>query len=78
VLVIILGVEGLFMGAFEIIKGFQGAGAGSFILGAINLLVGVLLLSSPMAAALAVPLVFGILLLVQGVALIIWALRVRA
>jgi uncharacterized membrane protein HdeD (DUF308 family) len=37
-----------------------------------------LLLGSPAAAALAVPLVFGVLLLVQGVALIIWAFRVRA
>jgi uncharacterized membrane protein HdeD (DUF308 family) len=32
---------------------------------------------SPMAAAVVVPLVFGVLLLVQGVGLIIWAFRVR-
>jgi uncharacterized membrane protein HdeD (DUF308 family) len=44
----------------------------------INILVGLLLLGRPMAAALAVPLVFGILLLVQGVALLIWAFRVRS
>jgi uncharacterized membrane protein HdeD (DUF308 family) len=31
-----------------------------------------------MAAALAVPFVFGVILLVQGVALVIWAFRVRA
>jgi len=37
-----------------------------------------LLLSSPMTAALAVPLVFGILLLIEGVGLVIWAFRVRA
>jgi uncharacterized membrane protein HdeD (DUF308 family) len=30
-----------------------------------------------MVAALAVPLVFGILLLIQGVILIIWAFKVR-
>jgi uncharacterized membrane protein HdeD (DUF308 family) len=47
-------------------------------LGVINVLVGLLLLSSPMTAALAVPLVFGVLLLVQGVGLLIWAFRVRA
>jgi uncharacterized membrane protein HdeD (DUF308 family) len=29
-------------------------------------------------AALAVPLVFGVLLLVQGVGLVVWAFRVRA
>lgn len=78
VLVIVLGVEGLVMGILEIIEGFQGGGASSFILGVINLLVGLVLLARPMAAALAVPLVFGILLLVQGVALVVWAFRVRA
>jgi uncharacterized membrane protein HdeD (DUF308 family) len=76
-LVIIFGVQGLVMGALEIIGGFTGGGIGSFILGVINVLVGFLLLGSPVAAALAVPLVFGVLLLVQGVALIAWAFRVR-
>ena len=47
------------------------------LLGAINLLVGLLLLASPVAAALAVPFVFGVLLLIEGVALIVWAFRVR-
>jgi uncharacterized membrane protein HdeD (DUF308 family) len=52
-IVIILGVQGLIMGILEIISGFKRGGIGSFILGAINLLVGLLLLSSPLAAALA-------------------------
>jgi uncharacterized membrane protein HdeD (DUF308 family) len=78
VLVIVLGVQGLVMGVCEIIEGFRGGGAWSFILGVINILVGVLLLARPMAAALAVPLVFGILLLVQGLFLLIWAFRVRS
>ncbi len=77
VIVIILGVQGLVMGAFEILGGFTGGGIGSFILGVINVLIGLLLLSSPVTAALAVPLVFGVLLLVQGVGLIIWAFRIR-
>jgi uncharacterized membrane protein HdeD (DUF308 family) len=78
VLVIILGVQGLIMGVLEIIGGFRGGGVGSFILGVINLLIGLLLLSSPATAALAVPLVFGILLLIEGAGLIIWAFRIRA
>jgi len=78
VLVIVLGVQGLVMGVFEIIEGFKGGGAGSFILGVINILVGLLLLGRPLAAALAVPLVFGVLLLVQGLLLIVWAFRIRA
>lgn len=77
VLIIILGAQGFVMGVLEIIAAFKGGGFGSFILGVINLILGVLLLSSPVLAALAVPLVFGALLLVEGVGLIIWAFRAR-
>ena len=45
----------------EIIGGFKGGGIGSFILGVVNVLVGLILLGSPVAAALAIPLVFGVL-----------------
>jgi uncharacterized membrane protein HdeD (DUF308 family) len=76
-IVIVFGIEGLVMGVLEFIGGFAGGGIGSFIRGALNILIGVLLLSAPLAAALAVPLVFGFLLLVQGAALIALALRVR-
>ena len=78
VIVIILGVQGLIMGVFQIIGGLKGGGLGSFALGVINGLVGLLLLGSPIAAAFAVPVVFGVLLLIQGVGLIILAFRVRA
>jgi uncharacterized membrane protein HdeD (DUF308 family) len=78
VIVIVLGVQGLVMGVLELIGGFTGGGIGSFIMGVLYVLVGLLLLASPMAAALAVPLVFGILLLVQGVALVFLAFRARA
>jgi|SRR5262245_8681108 uncharacterized membrane protein HdeD (DUF308 family) len=77
-LVIILGVQGLVMGAFEIIGGFSGGGIGSFILGVINVLIGLLLLASPASAALAVPFVFGVILLIEGAGLIYWAFRVRS
>ena len=77
VIVIVLGIQGLIIGVLEFISGFRGGGFGSFLLGAINLLVGLLLLSSPIAAALAVPIVFGVLLLIQGVGLIFMAFRLR-
>ncbi|HUU25979.1 MAG TPA: HdeD family acid-resistance protein [Methyloceanibacter sp.] len=76
-IVVWLGVLGLVIGVFAMIGGFTGGGVGSFIFGLINFIIGLILLGSPMMAALAVPLVFGILLLVQGVILIIWAFRVR-
>lgn len=66
------------MGVSEIVGAFKGGGIGSFILGAINVLIGLLLLSSPVAAALVVPFVFGVLLLIEGVALIILAFRAKA
>jgi uncharacterized membrane protein HdeD (DUF308 family) len=77
-IVIILGVQGLIMGVLEIVGAFAGGGIGSFILGAIYIVVAILLLGSPVIAALAVPMVFGVLLLLQGVALIILSFRVRA
>lgn len=76
-IVIILGVQGLIMGVLEIIGGFQGGGVRSFLLGVINIVIGLLLLGSPLMAALSLPLVFGILLLIQGAMLIALALRVR-
>jgi DNA-binding winged helix-turn-helix (wHTH) protein/uncharacterized membrane protein HdeD (DUF308 family) len=76
-IVIVLGVLGLIMGTTEIVGGFMGGGIGSFILGVIYVPVGLLLLGSPMAAALAAPPVFGVLLLVQGVALTAFAFRAR-
>lgn len=76
-IVIILGVQGIIMGALEIISAFRGAGIGSFIVGAFYVLIGLLLLGSPLAAALAVPLVFGVLLLVEGIVLVVLAFRVR-
>ena len=77
-IVILIAVQGLVMGGLEIISAFRGAGAGSFILGVIYVLIALLLLAKPLAAAIAVPLVFGALLLVQGAALVVLAVRARA
>jgi uncharacterized membrane protein HdeD (DUF308 family) len=77
VIVIVLGVEALIMGGINLVAAFKGGGAASFILGVVNILIGLLLLSSPQSAALAVPLVFGIILLIQGGAMAILAFRVK-
>ncbi len=77
-IVIILGVQGLIMGVLDMIGGFQGGGARSFLLGIINIVIGAMLLGSPLIAALSLPLVFGVLLLIQGIGLVILAFRVRA
>ncbi len=76
-LVVILGIDGLAMGVFEIVRGVKGGGIGAFVLGAANILIGVLLLARPFAAALAVPFIFGVILLVEGVGLIFLAFKTR-
>jgi uncharacterized membrane protein HdeD (DUF308 family) len=76
-IVIVLGVEALIMGGVNLVAGIKGGGMASFILGVVNILIGLLLLSSPIAAALAIPLVFGVILLVQGISHVILAFRVR-
>jgi DNA-binding winged helix-turn-helix (wHTH) protein/uncharacterized membrane protein HdeD (DUF308 family) len=77
-IVIVLGVQGLIMGAIEIVGGFVGGGIGLFIPGVIYLLVGLFLLGPPIAVAPETPVVFGVLFLVQGVALTVFAFRARA
>ena len=77
-IVVVLGVQGLVMGGLDIIGAFTGGGLASFFMGAINLVLGLLLLSSPVAAALAVPMTFGALLLIQGVVFIVLAFQVRS
>ena len=78
IIVIVLGVEALIMGFVNLMAGFKGGGVASFLFGIVNILIGLLLLSSPATTALAVPFVFGVILLVQGVTLIFWAFRIRA
>jgi uncharacterized membrane protein HdeD (DUF308 family) len=75
-IVVWLGVLGLVIGVFAMIGGFTGGGVGSFIFGLVNFVIGLILLGSPMVAALAVPVVCGILWLIQGVVLIIGAFKV--
>ncbi len=76
-IVILLGVEAVIMAGVNVAAAFKGGGFASFVLGTANLLIGFILLSSPATAALAVPFVFGAILLVQGILHTIWAFRVR-
>jgi uncharacterized membrane protein HdeD (DUF308 family) len=76
--VVYLGVLAIIMGVIGIIGGLSGGGFGSFLLGLASLIIGILLLGSPLTTAIAVPFVFGIILLIEGVLLIVWAFRVRS
>lgn len=76
--VVYLGVLSVIIGVAGIIGGFAGGGFGSFLLGLASLIIGIILLGSPLTTALAVPFVFGIILLIEGALLIIYAFRVRS
>lgn len=76
-LVIVLAIQGLVMGVIDLVRGFQGEGVGAFVLGALNILVGLWLLWHPLAAAWAVPIVLGALGIVGGIAAMVLAFRLR-
>jgi uncharacterized membrane protein HdeD (DUF308 family) len=77
ILVIFLGVDGLIKGVMELIAAFQGGGWGAGILGILSILIGILLLGSPIVAGLALPWVFGVLGIVGGIAAIFMAFQQR-
>jgi DNA-binding winged helix-turn-helix (wHTH) protein/uncharacterized membrane protein HdeD (DUF308 family) len=77
-IIAVLGVQGLIVGGLEIFIGLIGAGIASFILGTVYLIVGLFLLGSLVVTTLAAPLAFGVLFLLQGAALTIFAFRTRS
>ena len=75
--VIILGIQGVIMGVLGLIESFQGAGWGPGVLGAVSIIIGVLLLGSPLGYALVLPWVIGSFAVVGGIFSIIMAFRLR-
>ncbi len=76
-IIIVMGVWGLFMGIMLLIGAFKGAGWGAGIMGALSIFLGLILLRSPWAGALALPFVAGIFLIAGGIANIFQAFRLR-
>jgi uncharacterized membrane protein HdeD (DUF308 family) len=76
-LVIVLAIQALIQGVVKIVHSFGGGGLGAFVLGLLNILIGVILLFNPLIAAFALPLVLGILALIGGIAAIIGAFRIH-
>lgn len=75
VLVVVLGIWGLMIGAFNIYEAFTGAGWGRGILGALSIFFGLVLLASPMLAAVALPFVLGFFSVAAGIATLFVAFR---
>ena len=76
--VIILGIQGIIVGATSLVMAFRGGGWGAGILGALSIVFGIVLLLDPVFIGTAVlPLVLGAFALVGGIAAIIGAFRLR-
>ncbi len=77
VLVIIIGIAGIFMGIVSLVQAFQGGGWGVGILGGLSILFGILLLANPIAATLTLPWVFGVFGVIGGILSIIAAFKLK-
>jgi uncharacterized membrane protein HdeD (DUF308 family) len=74
VIVLSVGMTGIVLGAIELVMAFRGAGWATGILGAVNIVVGLLVLLNPLTAAPAFAFVIGALALAGGMTTIIFAL----
>jgi uncharacterized membrane protein HdeD (DUF308 family) len=72
---IIIGVEGLIIGAIYLVQGFSGSGWGAGILGVLSIIFGVILIANPLIGAVALVLLLAGLAVVGGIAAIILAFR---
>lgn len=76
--IIVLAIQGIIMGIIGLVEAFQGGGWGPGIIGAISIVIGILLLGSPLGYAAVLPWVVGIFAIVGGIFAIIMAFRLRS
>jgi uncharacterized membrane protein HdeD (DUF308 family)/predicted flap endonuclease-1-like 5' DNA nuclease len=72
-LAILVGAIGIVLGVMELVFAFRGGGWGVGVLGVLSILLGLLLLSRPVIAGLALPFVLGGVLIGGGILALIWA-----
>jgi uncharacterized membrane protein HdeD (DUF308 family) len=76
-IVFFLGIQGIIQGAINFMQAFRGGGWGVALLGVINIIFGILILSRLLIATLALPIVLGIFAIVAGIVEIVGAFRIR-
>ncbi len=76
-LIIILGIEGIIIGAVGVYQAIKGAGWAAGILGVVSILFGILLLANVWLFTFSLPWTIGILSVIGGIVAIILALRVK-
>lgn len=77
-LVIILGILGIIYGAIRLAWAFKGGGLGMTVLGLLTIALGLLLLANPLAGAVVLPWMYGIFLVIGGIAALVGGLRMKS
>lgn len=73
-----IGIFGVGIGISQLIQAFRGAGWATGILGVVNILLGILLITRPVIAGLALPWVLGGLLIAGGILALFLAFSLRS
>lgn len=74
---VVLGVIGVVIGVAGVVGGFRGGGLGALVFGGVSALIGLLFIINPSESLSFMVTLFAVLLLIDGVAGIYLALRVR-
>lgn len=77
-LVIILGVSSIVYGVVRLILAVKGGGLGTAILGLLEIVIGILLLANPLAGAVILPWVYGLVLIIGGIAALIGGIKMKS
>ena len=77
VLVVVLGINALFMSALNLVRGLGGDGVGYVAISIFDLVLGIVLLASPLVAVSVLPVVFGMLALIGGISTILFSFTMR-
>lgn len=75
--VVIVGIQALLMGVVNIVQALRGAGWGIGLLGVINIILGIILLSNAAIAVVMLPWILGGFAIVGGIAAIVFAFRLK-
>lgn len=76
--IVMLGIQALLLGIVHLVQALRGAGWGMGVLGIINIIFGVILLSNTLIGIASLPLIIGVFAIVGGIAAIYMALRLRS
>ena len=76
-LAVMLGIAGLMLGIVNIIRGFQGEGIWSIVLGVIDIIIGIIVLANIVATMIWLPILLAVFCMIGGIALCVLAFRMR-